>query len=410
MKKLLTILPLLILLSLFCSCSKFKAKNVTKPTVTLNLALRAGTYADVVKKFVPEFERLYNVRCTVVELSEEDLRRNVVKDAASEVGAYDFCMVDSSWMAEYTSKGILAELTQYGYSLDEDIIPATKSVCYYKDGLYLAPFYGNVTVLLYNKILVEEAGSSTEEMKSIEDLLEVCRFSKKRRNFGFMYRGDTENNIVVDFLPILLSCGGWVVDKDNNPTVDTPEFKQAMEIYLELIETGRAAAKEDVIAAIGNKSGTMCIGWPGWYTPTRNSSMDYVALTGRLTKDGVRHNSNIYGVWGIGVPANSGHKEYGEKLLEFLMDANNQKKSISKGGVPCRYSCLRDDPEILKQYPEYKVVCDALESGVYRPVMVRWNEFYSILGRRMRMIFDGEVSVEEGLKVAQTELDRRNLD
>ncbi|MBQ1949184.1 MAG: hypothetical protein II367_03380 [Treponema sp.] len=26
---------------------------------------------------------------------------------------------------------------------------------------------------------------------------------------------------------------------------------------------------------------------PGWYTPARNSSMDYVALTGKFSKDGV---------------------------------------------------------------------------------------------------------------------------
>ena len=386
-------------------CSKFSAKNNSKPLVTMNLALRGGTYADVVKRFVPEFERTHNVHCNIIEFSEDDLHTKVAENASAEIGDYDFCMVDSSWKAEYMAKGVLANLKDYGYDLDYDIIPATKAVCYSGEGLYLAPYYGNVTVLLYSTLLVKEAGYTAEQLQSLEDILEICRFAKKRHNFGFMYRGDTENNIVVDFLPILLSCGGWVVDADNRPTVNTPEFKRAMDVYLELIETGRAAKKDDVIAAIANKSGTMCVGWPGWYTPTRNSSMDYVALTGKFDKDGEPHNANIYGVWTIGVPQNSQFKEYGAKLVEFLMDSENQKKSISKGGVPCRYSSLRDDPEILKNYPEYKVVCKALESGVYRPTMVRWNDFYTILGKRMRMIFDGERSVEAGLKEAQAELD-----
>ena len=39
------------------------------------------------------------------------------------------------------------------------------------------------------------------------------------------------NNLVVDAMPILLSYGAWVVDEDNNPTVNTPEFKKAMEAY-----------------------------------------------------------------------------------------------------------------------------------------------------------------------------------
>ena len=250
-------------------------------------------------------------------------------------------------------------------------------------------------------------GYDPDDIQSIEDILEICRFSKKRHNFGFMYRGDTENNIVVDFLPILRSCGGWVVDENNHPTVNTPEFKIAMEVYLELIDTGRAAKKDDVIAAIANKSGTMCVGWPGWYTPTRNSSMGYIALSGKYGRGSEAYNSNIYGIWTIGVPANSANKEYGVKLVEFLMNPKNQQKSVSKGGVPCRYSSLRDDPEILKNYPEYKLVCKALESGVYRPTMVHWNDFYTILGRRMKMIFDGERTIEAGLKEAQTELERR---
>ena len=397
------------LLSLFCiaGCYKFSTKTITKPVVTMNIALRGGTYANVVKKFLPEFERQNNVRCNILEFSEDDLHKKVAQNAEKEIGDYDFCMADSSWVAEYLEKGVLADMKAYGYDLDDDIIPATKSICYSGDGLYFAPFYGNVTVLLYNNLLVKEAGYDPDDIQSIEDILEICRFSKKRHNFGFMYRGDTENNIVVDFLPILRSCGGWVVDENNHPTVNTPEFKTAMEVYLELIDTGRAAKKDDVIAAIANKSGTMCVGWPGWYTPTRNSSMGYIALSGKYGRGSEAYNSNIYGIWTIGVPANSANKEYGVKLVEFLMNPKNQQKSVSKGGVPCRYSSLRDDPEILKNYPEYKLVCKALESGVYRPTMVHWNDFYTILGRRMKMIFDGERTIEAGLKEAQTELERR---
>ncbi len=54
---------------------------------------------------------------------------------------------------------------------------------------------------------------------------------------------------VVDFLPILLSYGGWVIDSNNQPTVNTPEFKDAMNFYLKLIATGSAQVKDDLIAS-----------------------------------------------------------------------------------------------------------------------------------------------------------------
>ena len=71
----------------------------------------------------------------------------------------------------------------------------------------------------------------------------MAKAEKEAGKNGFAYRGDTPDNIVSDFLPILLANGGWVVDESNQPTVNTPEFKQAMEYYMELIGTGQAMSK-----------------------------------------------------------------------------------------------------------------------------------------------------------------------
>lgn len=89
---------------------------------TLTLALRAGTYAEVIKECLPQFEKDNNVTCEVLELEEDDLHSKVALDAVNKDGSYDLCMVDGSWMAEYTAGGVLANLTAAGYELDDDII------------------------------------------------------------------------------------------------------------------------------------------------------------------------------------------------------------------------------------------------------------------------------------------------
>ena len=55
--------------------------------------------------------------------------------------------------------------------------------------------------------------------------------------------------------------------------------------------------------------------------------------------------------------------------------------------MPCRYSSLQD-AEILKTYPQYEVVCKALEGGMYRPVIAEWTQFYTILGAEMDNIVE----------------------
>ena len=395
---------LMLVIETLTACGRQEQETVDDNLPVLTLALRDGIYSDVIQESVRKFEEEEQVHCEILELSEDELHSMVAEDAKNTSGAYDLCMVDGSWMAEYTSNGILASLSKLGYELDEDIIPATTEICYQNDEVYLAPYYGNVTVLLFNKALIERAGYTSDEIQSLEDVLKICEQAKADGNLGFMYRGDSQNNYVVDFLPILLSFGGWVVDDQNRPTIDTPEFASAMEFYLKLIATGKAESRDNLVIAVANHAAAMAIGWPGWYTPSEKSTADYCALTGKARSDSDSYNANVYGIWALGIPENSTQKDLAAKLLTYLMDPKVQKETVSYGGVPCRYSSLKDEA-VLAKFPQYEAVCDALENGIYRPIMVEWPSFYQILGEEMENMINGKESIETGLKTAQEKLE-----
>ncbi len=372
-------------------------------TQTLRLALRDGTYSSVIRSCLPAFEEQTGIKCEVVDLSEDDLH-NLLLNEGTKSSQYDLCMADASWTSQLYAQGAVADLTALGYNLDNDIIPATTAVSYYGDHLYLVPYYGNVTVLLYNKDIAKESGVDLNSDSSFEDVVKVAEYAQSIGKAGFLYRGDTENNLVVDFLPFLLTYGGWVVDESNYPTVNTPVFVEAMNAYLDLIETGEAMEKSTLIASIENGEGAMAIGWPGWYTPTEYSPANYCSISGKLDEDSISYNANVYGVWMLGICEGSSKKEAALQLLSHLMDKNVQKETVSIGGVPCRYSSLQDEA-VLAQYPQYDTICDALQGGTYRPTMEKWPDFYTILGETMRQIINGEISVENGLNQAQKELE-----
>ena len=405
------LLTLVLAGAMVCSLAACGGNNNSESSETsadgrtqMSIALRGGVYADVLKECLPAFEEEHNVTIDVQELSEEDLHTSVALNATSAEGAYDLCMVDGSWMAEFTDAGVLANLTDLGYELDEDIIEATTSICYVDDNVYLAPYYGNVTVLMLNKAIVEEAGYTADTVDSLEAVLDICQQAQANGKKGFIYRGDNQNNLVVDFLPILLSYGGWVVDENNQPTVNSEEFVNAMNYYMELIATGEAQVKDDLVASVDSGAAAMGIAWPGWYTPTADTPADYIALNGKATPDAEANNANVYGIWCLGIPSNSQNKELAAELLAYLMDPEVQYGTVASGGVPCRYSSLQDE-EVLAQYPQYEVVCQALESGVYRPVIAEWTEFYTTLGSEMDNIINGAKTVEEGLNDAQAALE-----
>ena len=104
-------------------------------------------------------------------------------------------------MAEFTANGVLANLSELGYSFDDDVIPATTSICKSGEDIYLAPYYGNVTVLMYNKQLVEAAGYAPEDIDSFADIMDIAsktRAADPDKN-GFLIRGGSPDNIPVSY-------------------------------------------------------------------------------------------------------------------------------------------------------------------------------------------------------------------
>lgn len=395
----------LIIISLVVSLAGCALERpVVNGNTVLNLALREGAYSEAVKSCLKDFERKYNITCNVEEYSEADLRKAITdSNNIREEGSVDLCMVDGSWMAEFVESDLLTNLSDYGYSLDSDIIPATTDICYYDGDVYLAPYYGNVTVLMYNKQILATGGFSEEDLYTLDGMLKVCEYAKSIGKEGFLYRGDTNGNLVVDFLPILLSHGGWVVNEDQRPIVEDENFYNAMLYYKELVGTGAAMTKNEIIGALSTGEAAMAIGWPGWYVASDDWTVGFMALSGHANAVSPAYNSNLYGIWTLGVARTSTHKDEAVELLEYLMDPDVQKQSVEAKGVPCRYSVLTDK-EVLRFHPEFEEICNALESGQYRPIMTEWNEFSDILGKHMRMILQEEISPQKGLMAAEDEL------
>ena len=379
------------------------AAKPAEPT-KLTLILRGGTYGDVIKAALPAFEAENNVKCEVLDLSFDDLHSKIALDAVNAKGAYDLCMVDGSWMAEFTENQVLANLSEMGYSFDEDIIPATTDICVVDGDIYLAPYFGNVTVMLYNKQLIADAGYAPEDIDTFADLMDIAKKTNAAGKKGFLIRGGSGDNIVSDFIPHLLAYGGWVVDDNNQPTVNTPEFKAAFENYIELYKLGDTLDKDDIVAAIDNGDAALGQGWPGWYVPTADSNANYTVIPTKLDDSDSAKNTSMYGVWTIGICNNSQNKEMTLKLMEYLMDADVQLESVELGGVPCRYSSLLNE-DVLAKYPHLETVCGALETGVYRPVIAEWAEFTNILGTEMDSVIQGVKTMDQGLADAQAALE-----
>ena len=388
MKKIAVVLSLLLALCLFSTV-------LAEDPQTLTLILRAGTYAEVLKQAIPAFEEANNCKIEFSEETFDDLHTKIALDAVNAEGAYDVLMLDGTWMTEFTENGVLANLSEMGYTFDDDIIPATTAAGVDAEGnIYMLPYYGNVTIFMYNKDLIDKYNEGNVPA-TWNGVLELAQKMKADGVDGYILRQGAGDPNVTDFLPVLKAFGGWVLNDDFTAvTLNTPEAKAALEFYIDLYKAGNLLDKDNMVAAVNNGSAAMAVGWPGW------GATNYTVIPTKVSDDSEEQYTSIYGCWFLGMAENSAHKDLALKFLEYAMDPEVQLATVPNGGVPCRESCLLADSS-LEVKPNLAVVYGALSTGTYRPAVGFYTDLVNTFGPYLDSAVMGTMSVDDALAQGQ---------
>ncbi|MDP8995375.1 MAG: extracellular solute-binding protein, partial [Pseudomonadota bacterium] len=96
------------------------------------------------------------IKLNWVTLEENDLRQKVTKDIATKGGQYDVITIGMYEAPIWGGKGMLVELN--GLDDPKDFLPADVNGLSANGKLYAAPFYGESSMIMYRKDLVEKSG------------------------------------------------------------------------------------------------------------------------------------------------------------------------------------------------------------------------------------------------------------
>ena len=100
-----------------------------------------------------------DIKLNWVTLEENVLRQKVTTDIATKGGQFDIMTIGTYEVPIWAKKGWLVPLDKLGADYDvEDLIPAIRAGLSYDGKLYAAPFYGESSMVMYRKDLMEKAG------------------------------------------------------------------------------------------------------------------------------------------------------------------------------------------------------------------------------------------------------------
>src|ERR1700756_348670 len=193
------------------------------------------------KKLSPQFEQKNpDIKLDWVIVEENVLRQKVTTDISQGSGQYDLVFIGLYDTPIFAKQGWLAPFENLAADYDiEDVFKSLRDGLSYDGKLYALPFYGESSMLMYRKDLLEEKGLKMPDQPKYEDIKKIADAltDKSKGVYGITLRGKPgwgENMAFVDTL--INTFGGTWFDMKWNPTIDTPEWKQALTFYIDLMK------------------------------------------------------------------------------------------------------------------------------------------------------------------------------
>ncbi len=194
----------------------------------------AGQDPIVITAWHDNDEAMMNALADVVNqaLSEENitLRFEKKSDVAGQIRLYgtdaangpDLYLFAHDALGGFAEMGILEPVENLiDPAKEADLLPMTLEAATYKDVQYLMPVYYETLLFMYNKDLWEGELPSTTE--GLYDYM-TAHTDTAAGTYALVNQHSTSYNVA----PFINGFGGYIIDKDANPGLDTQEMKDAI--------------------------------------------------------------------------------------------------------------------------------------------------------------------------------------
>lgn len=208
---------------------------------------------DIEKLTEDHFTKDTGIKVNFTILPENELRDKVTQDVATGAGQYDVVTVGAYEVPIWAENGWLNSVDEYvedddDYDADDLLEPMVASLSGEDDSLYALPFYGESSFLMYRKDIFEREGITMPERPTWD---QVAQYAAQLDGAepgmkGICLRGlPGWGELGAPLTTVVNTFGGTWFTEDWEAQVDSPEFTEATEFYVDLVrEHGENGASQ----------------------------------------------------------------------------------------------------------------------------------------------------------------------
>jgi len=402
---------------------------------TLVIAIVANPQMNDAISLSHEFEAANpGIKLKFVSLPENQARAKITASTATQGGEFDAVMISNYETPQWAANGWLENLQPYidsspGYDPD-DFIPSIRDSLSYQGSMYAVPFYGESSFLAYRKDLFEKAGLTMPEHPTWPQIADLAaKLDDKAAGVsGICLRGKPGwGESLAPFSTVANTFGAQWFDQDWNAKLDTPEFREAANFYVNLVrEHGEVGASSAGFSECGTRYGQGQAAM--WYDATVMAgtnedpeSSKVVGKSGYVAAPVVKTPASgwLY-TWSLAIPSVAKNKQDTWKFLQWMTNkefVQTVGKAYGWNRVPpgCRLSTYQI-PEYADAAKAYaKPTLDGIDAADQRntmanPVPYPGIQFVGIpefqdLGTRVSQELSaaiaGQITVDEAIEQSQ---------
>ena len=401
------------------------AETVTIATVNNGDMIRMQKLADHFTDANPDIDLEW------VTLEENVLRQRVTTDIATKGGQYDVMTIGTYEVPIWANQGWLVALDDLGDDYDvDDILPAIRGGLSVDGTLYAAPFYGESSMVMYRTDLFDEAGIEMPDAPTWQFIADAARQLTDKDNeiYGICLRGKAGWGENVAFLTAMSnSFGARWFDMEWNPQFDSPEWKETLTFYLDLMndagppgasnngfnenlalfQTGKCAMWIDATVAASFVT-----------NPNDSQVADKVGFA--LAPDaGKGKRGNWLWAWTLAVPAGSDAEDAAKTFIKWATSKEYLELVAEEEGwanvPPGTRTSLYENPKYQEAAPFAKMTLDSINSadpqnptvdevpyvGVQFVAIPEFQGLGTQVGQQFSAALAGNVTADQALQSAQ---------
>ena len=394
----------------------------------LTIAIVNNGHMINMQKVAEAYTEETGVKLNWVSIEEGVLREQVTSDTATGGGQYDVINIGMQEAPIWGEAGWIEPL-KFSAEYDvEDILPAMRAGLSHDGTLFAAPFYGESSMVMYRKDLMDAAGVSIKDNDSWDNVKAAAAAVHDPDNgvYGACLRGKPGWGDNAAFITTVAnSFGARWFDESYKPQLDSPEWNAAINFYVDLLSNygppGSEGNSFNEILALYNED--KCGLWIDATIAASFLENENVAYA-QSPNAGNPVGANWLWAWAFAIPAGSPNAEAAQAFIEWAtskeyVQAVGNHPEFGWGSVPTgQRASTYDIPEFQAVAKFAAAEMAAIESAAPEPTDLKpytgvqfvaipeFPQIGVIFGQEMAAALTGAKSVEDALAASQEAADQ----